>query len=221
MGQAINIFIAILLYAATILVLIATVFAAYAAIKSYFVSHSVLYYQLMARYSSSEMGKALEIMWELYHTREQDPEKTAFIQILKQYRDCFDKKDFKNTPLKVSKTISTDKSSSKYVAFFGYSYEETNKARRQLSHFFTTAHEMFTEIKVLNKACFEKICKVESFELLYYVVEWFELANNPKRKREEYTKLLHESGLPKDKIDELEKARPPETWDEVKKMKTC
>jgi len=62
MGQAINIFIAILLYAATILVLIATVFAAYAAIKSYFVSHSVLYYQLMARYSSSEMGKALEIM---------------------------------------------------------------------------------------------------------------------------------------------------------------
>jgi hypothetical protein len=35
MGQAINIFVAILLYGATILVLIATIFAAYAAYKSY------------------------------------------------------------------------------------------------------------------------------------------------------------------------------------------
>ena len=55
-------------------------------------------------------------------------------------------------------------------------YKEINQARRQVSHFFTTAFEMFSETKALDKACFKKICELNCFELLYDVIEWFEIA---------------------------------------------
>lgn len=220
MWQVINVFVALLLLGATILVLIATGFAAYAAVRSYSVSRMALYYQLLARYSSSEMGKALDIISELYHTREDDPEKTAFIEILKQYRRCRENKHAGDKDLKVRREVAIGQSSMKCVSFFGYSHEETNQARRQVSHFFSTAFEMFTDNEALNKASFQKICALNSFKLLYHVVEWLELAHATSWEydRDKFTKLLCQSGRHPDEIDELMNHRPPETWGEVEQM---
>ena len=199
-----------------VLVLIVSVVTLIVAGLSFWVSRRFLYYQLLSRYSESEMGKALQIMWDLFDTRKAD--ESAFFEILQQYRRCWEQKDIINTRLIVQRTISKDQSISRYVKYFGYGWQETNQARRQVSQFFITAFEMFSETKALDKACFEKICELNSFKLLYYVVEWFELAHATSWKFDpdgKFTKLLEQSGLPLKDIDELKLHRPPITWDNV------
>jgi len=210
MGQAINIFVAILLYVATILVLIATIFAAYAAYKSYRTTQRIaqvsLYYQRQAIYSSSEMLAALGLIEELSLIRDQD--KDAFIKAGLRYRD----RESVETIWKRKNEKGKDIRKISHVN----SYETVKRARRQVSHFFLTTFEMFTN-KDLDKASFKKICAYGSFKFLYYVVEWLELADAYawKYDRDTFTKLLYQSGRTPNEIKELDKLRPPETWAEV------
>jgi phosphate/sulfate permease len=195
-----------------ILVLIATIAAAIAAYMSFWVTRKILYYQLLTRYSSPEMGKALEIIRVLSSLRDIATKKTEFI-ILKDYR-LWREGQISYTSLK--KEIK-DKNGKVFV--FNYDCYEVDGARRQVSHFFITAFEMFTKAKVLDKASFQTICAYRSFKFLYYVVEWFEVANATSWEFDpdyDFTKLLELSGR-KD-IEELEKLRPPRPWTEIDKM---
>ncbi len=182
------------------LVLIASVTAAIAAIWAFKLSRRILYYQLLSRYSSPEMGEALDIIWRFSRLREEEGK--VFLNIVKIYRN---KEDIHF------------KYDGEFQRSFllGLEYKEINQARRQLSYFFMTTFDMFTK-KDLDKASFQKICAYDSFELLYRVVEWFELALNPHYAREKWTDLLKQSGR-KD-IEDLKKQRPPGTWTEIEQM---
>ena len=190
------------------LVLVVAICAIYVAYKSYRITQSIaqenLYYQRLTTYSSPEMGEALEIMWELSKTREE--EKGVFLEILKRY--------YKKVNIHVVDWSVEEVFQKSY--HFGLSYKEINQARRQLSYFFMTTFEMFSKSKVLDGASFQKICAYDSFELLYRVVEWFELALNPHYAREKWTGLLEQSG--RDDIETLRSRRPPPTWPEVEQM---
>lgn len=208
-----------------ILVLIVSIVTFIVAYLSFWVSRRFLYYQLLSRYSESEMGKALQIMWDLFDTRKAD--ESAFFEILQQYRRCYEQKDFINTRLIVSKTVTTPSGGGRHVQCFGYGCQDTNQARRQVSHFFITAFEMFSETKALDKACFKKICELDSFKLLYYVVEWLELAHaiSWKVNRNKFNKLLEQSKLPSENLrEELNSNRPHkncETWGDVEKWRNA
>lgn len=204
--QGINVIIAIL-------VLIATGFAAYAAYKSYRITQSIaqtnLYYHRQAIYSSGEMLRALGLMEDFYTMRDKDKE--SFNKALMQYR-------YNNNP-RVEWETKNEKGETIAQYALVHDYSEVKQARRQISHFFLTTFEMFTK-KDLDKASFQKICAYGAFEFLYNVVEWFELADTYgwKYDRDTFTKLLHQSGRPPKKIEELEKLRPPKTWAEVEQM---
>jgi len=195
----------------TVLVLIATVSAAIAACKSFRVSQKILYYQLLSRYSSGDMGKSLGIMWELYKTREKSIE--GFFKILKRYRGRCEHKFVSD------KSILWKDENGR--VFFAYVYDEVNEARRQISHFFQTAFDMSVKMGALDKAHFNKICcEIESFKLLYYVVEWLELAHATSWlfDRDLFTDILNNSGLSSEDILNLKNHRPPpecRTWEDV------
>jgi len=213
MWQPINIFIALLLYGATILVLIATIFAAYAAYQSYRITKRVaqvsLYYQRQAIFSSSEMLEALGLMEELSLNRDQD--KDTFIKAVLRYRN----RESIETKLK----RMNEKGKDIRIISHTNRYETVKRSRRQVSHFFLRTFEMFKN-KDLDKVSFQKICAYRSFKFLYHVVEWLELADAYALRydRDTFTKLLHQSGRSQKEIEELEKIRPPETWAEVEQM---
>lgn len=185
--QVINLFVAVL-------VLIATICAAYAARQSKYAtqraSQESLNYQLQAKYSSNEMHEALKIIEDLFDTRIQD--KAAFLNEVKTYHSwCLTKKRL-------------------------IQYEKTNQARRQISHFFKIVFERFSK-KALDEDSFRDFCTYDSFKFLYYVIEWLELAFNPDYDRKTFTELLEQSG--RDDIEDLKKKRPPPTWPEVEQIK--
>jgi len=204
--QGINVIVAIL-------VLIATGFAAYAAFQSYRTTRRIaqvgLYYQRQAIYSSGEMLEALGLMEELSLNRDQD--KDAFIKAVLRYRNresvetIWKRKNEKGKDIQRISHINR--------------YETVKRSRRQVSNFFLTSFEMVMN-KDLDKASFQKICAYGSFKFLYHVVEWLELADAYawKYDRDTFTKLLYQSGRPRNEIKELEKLRPPKTWAEVEQM---
>lgn len=163
-----------------------------------------LFSQLMARYSSPEMGKALDIMWELFDTRRQN--KQTFLKVLKKYHD---------EELSLSVFCDDVEVGTPYQ-FFNHRYEETNEARRQVLCFFTLSFDLFADFKVLDSFYFEKICSIDTFKFLYHVIEWLELALNPDYNRKTFTKLLEQSGR-KD-IEDLKEQRTPGTWTEIEQM---
>jgi len=207
------------------LVLIASVTAAIAAIWAFKLSRRILYYQLLSRYSSPEMGKALGIMEELFRLREIDLDNTVFLKILQEYRVC---RKGQNPKHKVIDCF-VQKKNGQFI-IFSYEYQEINEARRQVSHFFQTVFEMFSKTKALNNTSFKNICEFGSFKLLYYVVEWLEITHATTWKfdpKGELTKLLEQSGRKdiehlkkrvRDIKDLRKKVRPPETWDKIQEM---
>lgn len=207
------------------LVLIASAAAAIAAIWSFKLSRRILYYQLLARYSSPEMGKALGIIGELFRLREIELKNTAFFGILQKYRVYREGQIPTHTPIKGQ----IQKENGQTISF-SYEYQEINQARRQVKHFFITAFEMFSKTKALNKTCFKNICEYDSLKLLYHVVEWFEIAHATSWEfdpEDELTKLLEQSGRKdieklkkraQDIEDLKEKPRPPKTWDKIVQM---
>ena len=168
-----------------------------------------LFYQLMARYSSPEMGKALDIMRELFDVRNQD--EAAFLTVVKKYH---------NEDLQLSTFRHPTKNivvkAGAPAELFRHNYEETNQARLQIASFFTFSFDLFTDFNVLNDFYFKKICSIDTFKFLYHVIEWLELAFNPDYNRKTFTELLEQSGR-KD-IAYLKSQRPPTTWTEMERL---
>jgi len=193
------------------LVLLVAICAIYIAIQSKrearVATQVNLFYQLMARYSSPEMSKALDIMWELFDTRRQN--EAAFLKVVKMYHD----KELSLSAWMIDAEVSTPSGLSE---LFRHKYEETNKAQHQVSHFFTTSFDLFADFKVLDDVYFKKICSIDTFKFLYHVIEWLALALNPDYARKTFTDLLEQSGR-KD-IELLKGLRPPGTWTEIEQM---
>lgn len=168
-----------------------------------------LFYQLMARYSSPEMGKALDIMRDLFETRVQD--EAAFIKVVKKYRN----KDFSLSILR-HPTGNIVVQVGEPLELFRHNYEETNQARLQVSSFFTFTFDLFTDFRVLDDIYFKKICSIDTFKFLYHVIEWLELALNPDYARKTFTDLLKQSG--RNDIEDLESRRPPGAWTEIERI---
>jgi len=163
-----------------------------------------LFSQLMARYSSPEMGNALDIIWELFATRRHS--KKIFLKVLKKYYD---------RELNLSVFCADVEGGTRYQ-FFNHRYEKTNDARRQVLCFFTLSFDLFADFKVLDAFYFKNICSIDNFKFLYHVIEWLELALNPDYDKKTFTKLLEQSGR-KD-IKDLKEQRPPGTWTEIEQM---
>jgi hypothetical protein len=203
---------------ATFLAAAATIVAAYAARQSYratwYAPQGHLFYELLARYSSEKMHESLRIIGQLDRVRQEDDGK--FLNALLEYKA-------RSTihAIDLEKTIG--KGSYRERLFQQRNWEEISEARRQVSHFFLTAFDLY-EIRlhknqrVLDRPFFEKICLLDGFELLHPVVEWLELAHNPKYDREKFTNVLRQSGWPLNEIQKLEQRRPPRTWDGLEKM---
>jgi hypothetical protein len=201
------------------LVLLVAVVTLIVAYLSFWVARRMLYYQLLARYSQNEVGQALEIMGELFETRKAD--ESAFFSILEQYRNCRERRDY-NARLVLSGTV-TMPSGIRCVLSFDYGFRDVAQGRRQVSQFFITAFEMFSETKALDKPCFKKICEIDSIKLMYYVVEWLEFAHATSWKpdRRKFDGLLAQAKISSESREELRSKRPPkdcETWDDIRKI---
>ena len=199
------------------LVLIVAICAIYIAIQSKrearIATQVNLFYQLMARYSSPEMGKALNILLELFDTRRQN--EAAFLSVVKKYHN----KDLSLSTLwqryeNITEIIVTK--IGEPVELFRHNYEETNQARLQVSSFFTFSFYLFKDFTVLDDVYFKKICSVDSFKYLYHVIEWLELAFNPDYNRKTFTELLEQSG--REDIKDLKEQRPPGIWTLIEQM---
>ncbi len=192
-----------------LLILIISVCAIYVAIQSKRQARAAnqmnLFYQIMARYSSPEIGEALEIIWWLSETREE--EEGVFLEVVKKYRN-------KENIYNVNWSVEGVFKKSYYV---GLDYKEINQAQRLVSQFFTLTFDLFTDFEVLEAVYFKKICSIDTFKFLYHVNEWLELALNPDYARKTWTDLLEQSGR-KD-IKDLKRLRPPETWAEIEQNK--
>lgn len=85
---------------------------------------------------------------------------------------------------------------------------ETESARRRVLHYFQRALELYDNQKCIDIQCLQTICKLDGFELLYKVVEWLDLAINPKYDDKKYDRLLKLSGLSEGDKKKLQNARP-------------
>ena len=160
------------------------------------------------------MHEALGIIGELFDTRKDD-DKSVFFEILQKYRRCCEQRDLYER-LGVSRNVPNTSGVRRHVPYFEYRYQETNKARRQVSQFFTLSFDLFADFKVLDAFYLKNICSLETFKFLYHVIEWLELALNPNYPRKKFTDLLEQSGR-KD-IEYLRSRRPPPTWPEVERI---
>lgn len=191
------------------LVLIIAICAIYVAIQSKHearvAAHGSLFYQQMVRYSSNEMHEALRIIGELFDLRSVD--ETAFLKVVKKYH---------NKEFRIEVRWEIVESNISYSQMFYHQHEVINQARYTVLQFFTLSSDLFTEFEVLDDVYFKKICNISTFKFLYHVIEWLELAINPKYNRKTFTNLLEQSGR-KD-IEYLKNRRPPETWTEIEQM---
>ena len=88
--------------------------------------------------------------------------------------------------------------------------EGVDSSRRQVSHFFQTVLRLYENKQTIDKSFLQHICSFSGFELLYAVVEHFEIEIGKTTKgynRDIFTRLLYLSG--RNDIHELEKLRPP------------
>jgi hypothetical protein len=166
-----------------------------------------LFYELLRRYSSEEMLKALNVVAEFRKAQERD--KAKFLQAVSMYKAG----DRIEVDWKVKK--GEGEYSERLV---NQTWEEVNQARRQISHFFITALELYENNQALGRTFFSNICSFDGFVLLYSVVEWLELAHNPNHNRDKFTNLLYQCGRAKDEVEQLDRLRPPRTWAEVERM---
>jgi hypothetical protein len=86
--------------------------------------------------------------------------------------------------------------------------DETESSRRRVLHYFQRALELYDNQKCIDIQCLQTICKLDGFGLLYKVVEWLDLAINPKYDHEKYDRLLKLSGLSEGDKQKLQSARP-------------
>ena len=185
-------------------VLITTICAAIAAYLSFFVTRSILYYNFLSRYSSPELGKSFEILWELSDIK--DKYRESFNKIIDKYKIKSDD---------LSDVIKKGKK--QHITCFDYKYRETQDARRAVSHYFGTAFELYHDFKALKHIFFKKICTRKTFELLYRVVEHLEIALNPEYKPDKFHKILNQSGRTKEEIRRLNEFRLPQFRDDFLK----